>query len=140
MRSLPISNRAAVTAAPSQTSRQATSVSGSHLNIMANRSVIMPNETMLPRACIATSGRSEEHTSELQSHLNLVCRLLLAKKNTPHGRELQPTHSTEARLSRIPSTASPPVKQSLRGNRVLPKFPNGHTRGAETGPCRYELT
>src|SRR5260370_26508620 len=27
-------------------------------------------------------GRSEEHTSELQSHLNLVCRLLLEKKNT----------------------------------------------------------
>src|SRR5207237_5373728 len=25
-------------------------------------------------------GRSEEHTSELQSHLNLVCRLLLEKK------------------------------------------------------------
>src|SRR5260370_18463037 len=25
------------------------------------------------------SGRSEEHTSELQSHLNLVCRLLLEK-------------------------------------------------------------
>src|SRR5260370_29187240 len=27
------------------------------------------------------AGRSEEHTSELQSHLNLVCRLLLEKKN-----------------------------------------------------------
>src|SRR5260370_25219416 len=26
------------------------------------------------------SPRSEEHTSELQSHLNLVCRLLLEKK------------------------------------------------------------
>src|SRR5260370_42410000 len=26
-------------------------------------------------------SRSEEHTSELQSHLNLVCRLLLEKKN-----------------------------------------------------------
>src|SRR5260370_13611781 len=26
-------------------------------------------------------NRSEEHTSELQSHLNLVCRLLLEKKN-----------------------------------------------------------
>src|SRR4029434_11344690 len=26
--------------------------------------------------------RSEEHTSELQSHLNLVCRLLLAKTQT----------------------------------------------------------
>src|SRR5260370_30391754 len=25
--------------------------------------------------------RSEEHTSELQSHLNLVCRLLLEKKS-----------------------------------------------------------
>src|SRR5207237_8254311 len=28
--------------------------------------------------------RSEEHTSELQSHLNLVCRLLLEKKTTRH--------------------------------------------------------
>src|SRR5260370_32196480 len=29
---------------------------------------------------LAAGGRSEEHTSELQSHLNLVCRLLLEKK------------------------------------------------------------
>src|SRR5207237_3443390 len=29
--------------------------------------------------------RSEEHTSELQSHLNLVCRLLLAKKKPLRG-------------------------------------------------------
>src|SRR5882762_11930235 len=28
--------------------------------------------------------RSEEHTSELQSHLNLVCRLLLEKKKKTH--------------------------------------------------------
>src|SRR5260370_23913060 len=28
----------------------------------------------------ARRRRSEEHTSELQSHLNLVCRLLLEKK------------------------------------------------------------
>src|SRR5690242_21219485 len=28
--------------------------------------------------------RSEEHTSELQSHVNLVCRLLLEKKNRYH--------------------------------------------------------
>src|SRR2546426_8319577 len=28
-------------------------------------------------------GRSEEHTSELQSPCNLVCRLLLEKKNLP---------------------------------------------------------
>src|SRR5260370_12275684 len=29
---------------------------------------------------LPTQQRSEEHTSELQSHLNLVCRLLLEKK------------------------------------------------------------
>src|SRR5256885_7273675 len=29
------------------------------------------------------AGRSEEHTSELQSPCNLVCRLLLEKKNIP---------------------------------------------------------
>src|SRR2546422_7342996 len=29
---------------------------------------------------VATSPRSEEHTSELQSRLHLVCRLLLEKK------------------------------------------------------------
>src|SRR5207237_9477997 len=31
-------------------------------------------------ADLAHQPRSEEHTSELQSHLNLVCRLLLEKK------------------------------------------------------------
>src|SRR5580698_11641629 len=30
--------------------------------------------------------RSEEHTSELQSHVNLVCRLLLEKQHPPHSR------------------------------------------------------
>src|SRR2546422_2389331 len=31
----------------------------------------------------AIAVRSEEHTSELQSRLHLVCRLLLEKKNRP---------------------------------------------------------
>src|SRR5690242_21489002 len=30
---------------------------------------------------LTLDARSEEHTSELQSHVNLVCRLLLEKKN-----------------------------------------------------------
>src|SRR5437868_8099574 len=30
---------------------------------------------------VATNSRSEEHTSELQSRFDLVCRLLLEKKN-----------------------------------------------------------
>src|SRR2546430_11426800 len=33
----------------------------------------------------AYAERSEEHTSELQSQSNLVCRLLLEKKNTRNG-------------------------------------------------------
>src|SRR5260370_32824828 len=38
-------------------------------------------------------GRSEEHTSELQSHLNLVCRLLLEKKKetTPNSIQQETT-------------------------------------------------
>src|SRR5260370_6412385 len=38
--------------------------------------------------CRICRRRSEEHTSELQSHLNLVCRLLLEKKKKKerHGR------------------------------------------------------
>src|SRR5260370_26890932 len=39
------------------------------------------------RPHFACGKRSEEHTSELQSHLNLVCRLLLEKKKiTLHRR------------------------------------------------------
>src|SRR5256886_12098452 len=36
--------------------------------------------------CNATACRSEEHTSELQSQSNLVCRLLLEKKKTTQDR------------------------------------------------------
>src|SRR5947207_4928863 len=35
------------------------------------------------RADRVIAQRSEEHTSELQSHSDLVCRLLLEKKNQP---------------------------------------------------------
>src|SRR5438034_5657601 len=35
-------------------------------------------------------SRSEEHTSELQSHSDLVCRLLLEKKNATHTIALHP--------------------------------------------------
>src|SRR5688500_20382748 len=39
-------------------------------------------EVLIPQVAAVTSGirRSEEHTSELQSPCNLVCRLLLEKK------------------------------------------------------------
>src|SRR5688572_32709361 len=43
------------------------------------RAVSGPNSTETRRP----PPRSEEHTSELQSQSNLVCRLLLEKKNKP---------------------------------------------------------
>src|SRR5438034_3731396 len=36
-------------------------------------------------SALANLSRSEEHTSELQSHSDLVCRLLLEKKNKSTG-------------------------------------------------------
>src|SRR2546426_5008410 len=41
--------------------------------------------TGVPCAYFTMSGRSEEHTSELQSPCNLVCRLLLEKKKKRRG-------------------------------------------------------
>src|SRR5260370_18074574 len=54
-----------------------------------------------------TRGRSEEHTSELQSHLNLVCRLLLEKKKNCHQTtrhcHIRLTPPTPALASALPS-------------------------------------
>src|SRR5438132_5429130 len=48
-----------------------------------------PNRTppRLPLRC--ASPRSEEHTSELQSHSDLVCRLLLEKKKKQNNNKSQ---------------------------------------------------
>src|SRR5688572_31573540 len=47
----------------------------------------------ITNSCFASlsAARSEEHTSELQSQSNLVCRLLLEKKKK-HKQPLQPSH------------------------------------------------
>src|SRR5690348_17926430 len=46
------------------------------------------------------SGRSEEHTSELQSPVHLVCRLLLEKKNIKSGGRKR-THSRSVCVRRM---------------------------------------
>src|SRR2546426_7730126 len=51
----------------------------------------------------AIGDRSEEHTSELQSPCNLVCRLLLEKKKKTHTRPLSrrnPHHTAIPRSAR----------------------------------------
>src|SRR5690349_22505944 len=48
--------------------------------------------------------RSEEHTSELQSRRDLVCRLLLEKKkqNTPRNHQANPSAASGASRSLVP--------------------------------------
>src|SRR2546430_3583163 len=52
------------------------------------------------------TGRSEEHTSELQSQSNLVCRLLLEKNKRPQRRFL-PASPGGPRLAQRVSRAAP---------------------------------
>src|SRR5260370_30508605 len=52
--------------------------------------------------------RSEEHTSELQSHLNLVCRLLLEKKKKNNQKmSLKYTSSSPTAPETCPRISSP---------------------------------
>src|SRR5206468_6293313 len=74
-----------------------------------------------PKACpirraLGNAVRSEEHTSELQSRSDLVCRLLLEKKKKGAIRRL--------RRAGIMSMAEPPVKVCTRPLvQVLPSVP-----------------
>src|SRR5438034_3707019 len=55
--------------------------------------------------CIEISWRSEEHTSELQSHSDLVCRLLLEKKKK-HKHQLGQQPTVQRTAHPIPPTFS----------------------------------
>src|SRR2546430_15830739 len=50
------------------------------LPILAVSGYFAAKEAVCPHLPAMTNSRSEEHTSELQSQSNLVCRLLLEKK------------------------------------------------------------
>src|SRR5574337_1983465 len=60
----------------------------------------------LPCPHVHCIQRSEEHTSELQSPLNIVCRLLLEKKKKKPETQPPPTKTTRQR----PPTRSPTTK------------------------------
>src|SRR5436190_7022029 len=51
---------------------------------------------------VGATSRSEEHTSELQSHSDLVCRLLLEKKKL--ARKSRATLSREGNFGRLHHT------------------------------------
>src|SRR2546430_12506956 len=62
--------------APPLSSRKSRRTPRAHQNRLGARTSIGDSKNPSPHF------RSEEHTSELQSQSNLVCRLLLEKKNT----------------------------------------------------------
>src|SRR5690242_21229648 len=65
-----------------------------------------------------TATRSEEHTSELQSHVNLVCRLLLEKKKKK-SKHLNPrSHHQQPFIPRFEKI----IHTSSFSNGSLPNF------------------
>src|SRR5688572_31385527 len=68
------------------------------------RSIRHPGATTVTTSPITTAcirRRSEEHTSELQSQSNLVCRLLLEKKNITSISKCQDIPSRKSKKSRF---------------------------------------
>src|SRR5256884_5526464 len=72
-----------------------------------------------------SSNRSEEHTSELQSRLHLVCRLLLEKKKNNAICPRRPT---------LPNRAAPPPRKSILPPRQSWCRPP-HTSSCLCSPC-----
>src|SRR5256885_11424679 len=73
-------------------------------------------------ACWTSMGRvrSEEHTSELQSPCNLVCRLLLEKKNKSHDASTTNSHNN--------FTVSPPTQTFSPRATLFQPCTNNHPR------------
>src|SRR2546430_4464352 len=68
----------------------------------------------------SSSGRSEEHTSELQSQSNLVCRLLLEKKKHLKGYALPRLHSFLREYRLISRIRRARAKQNFRLAQLSP--------------------
>src|SRR2546430_2625016 len=83
--------------------------------------------------------RSEEHTSELQSQSNLVCRLLLEKKHAPAVLDLEVANAIR-RLCTIHETSNERGSRAIPDLGTLPvrRYPPTHLLH-RTWPLRPEL-
>src|SRR2546421_9649189 len=73
-------------------------------------------EPMMPGRTPSTPPRSEEHTSELQSRSDLVCRLLLEKKKKQHRSTSIYTNEHNVQESKDVRTTLRLVKIHLMGS------------------------
>src|SRR2546429_1092183 len=77
-----------------------------------NRLLCFPSCSFVPFVVIKINGRrSEEHTSELQSRLHLVCRLLLEKKKKRESGVQELNSATAIDRVRRPPVSSSPRKK-----------------------------
>src|SRR5437773_6602416 len=86
---------------------------------------------------VSASHRSEEHTSELQSHHDLVCRLLLEKKKQDHL-----AHVPSRAYHRLPHRAasslvrdSPSSRDCARENDVVRRIASWSTHDIRVVVC-----
>src|SRR2546422_3326541 len=93
----PLALRAEVTRAGAKVLRlQAALVAPDGTPCVQASAVALRTTPALPEALGDLEPRSEEHTSELQSRLHLVCRLLLEKKKTKTNRNAMQTSSSSS--------------------------------------------
>src|SRR5260370_23732879 len=83
--------------------------------------------------------RSEEHTSELQSHLNLVCRLLLEKKKKSSG-NTRPLVTRHAVPRQVVITDLSPYPAKLATRVVGFTAPGNHDPPHHTKPADQRKT
>src|ERR1039457_2725151 len=76
--------------------------------------------------------RSEEHTSELQSPCNLVCRLLLEKKTSPR-------RETGRRRTRAPRPSLRASRRPPAALRSRPPLRGGQPRQRQQGCIRHRF-
>src|SRR2546429_4048854 len=84
----------------------------SHLRKLGVRILFEPGRFMVGNAGVLLT-RSEEHTSELQSRLHLVCRLLLEKKKNKYSTYTYVTRSCVQALTIRSSSQSLNISYAL---------------------------
>src|SRR5437667_1939840 len=77
------------------------------------RAVRQRNEQPVGPPSVERRSRSEEHTSELQSHHDLVCRLLLEKKKAPSSGDGNQVTRTDAPAA-IDTSPTPDADSTLQ--------------------------